>query len=419
MKYASLAASVVLLSLGNVPLYADTFGCTGATTTFAVPTTGLYHIVTTGAQGGNGSSNNQKGGLGAQVSGDFILSAGQVLTIAVGCQAAQSGFSRGAGGGGGSFAVTLGPTPLLIAGGGGGAGIFSPGGNGQVTNNGENGDGNGGSGGMNGAGGGGGTEGGGLNGGGGGGFSGDGTDGAGGNSGKGGQSFLNGLAGGLAGAPGGTKGGFGGGGGGAGAGGGGGGYSCGGGGGGSILPPGGGGGSFISNAATNTFSLPGTNSGDGSVVITAIGPAIPPVLTKAFADSELQLLGPGNTTVLFFTVTNPNPTISMPAVAFTDTLPLGLQIATPNNLQGSCGGGTITAVAGTGSISLSGATLAPSASCTFSVNVSGVAIGTQVNTTTVTAVNGALVGNTATATTSVDMLFFYWFFAAGGGGGHN
>jgi Domain of unknown function DUF11 len=77
-------------------------------------------------------------------------------------------------------------------------------------------------------------------------------------------------------------------------------------------------------------------------------------------------------------------------------------VATPNGLSGTCGGGTITAAAGSGSVALSGAALAASASCTFSVNVTGVAGGTQNNTTsTITSAEG---GPGAAASASVNVL---------------
>jgi hypothetical protein len=141
-----------------------------------------------------------------------------------------------------------------------------------------------------------------------------------------------------------------------------------------------------------------------------------PTITKAFADSQIQLFGL-NSTALSFTLTNPN-TFPLTGFAFTDTLPAGLVVSTPNGVTGSCGGGTITAVAGSNSISLAGATLAGGASCTFSANVSATSVGVFTNTTsTVTAMSGTIVGNAATATIEVNDLFFYWFFAESGGGG--
>src|SRR5262249_17535964 len=73
-------------------------------------------------------------------------------------------------------------------------------------------------------------------------------------------------------------------------------------------------------------------------------------------------------------------TLGLTGIAFTDSLPAGLKVATPNGLSSSCGG-TTTAAAGSGSISLSAGTLAANASCTISLNGTGVAPGVQNNTT--------------------------------------
>jgi hypothetical protein len=108
-------------------------------------------------------------------------------------------------------------------------------------------------------------------------------------------------------------------------------------------------------------------------------------------------------TTLTFTLTNPNAFV-FAGVVFGDVLPAGLLVATPNGLTGSCDAGTITAVAGSGVISLSGATLAANTSCTFAVNVTGVTEGTQVNQTSSvasTSFPGTVVGAFATATITV------------------
>jgi hypothetical protein len=168
----------------------------------------------------------------------------------------------------------------------------------------------------------------------------------------------------------------------------------------------------VQNNTTSTLSdnqgLPGAAA---SATITVLAP--PPTITKAFADSELQLFGAG--TALSFAITNPNA-ITLTSVGFTDTLPAGLVVSTPNGLTAKCGlflpGGGITAVAGSNSISLSGATLPAGASCTFSVNVTGTEIGVQTNTTSTVTSNEAVPGGPATATTSVDFQYFLWFFVS-------
>jgi hypothetical protein len=99
------------------------FMYTGSLVTFTVPTTGSYQILAFGAQSGNGFFNGiGAGGRGAEIGGDFRLTAGETLQIAVGGKGSDEG--AGGAGGGGSFVVGPGNTPLVIAGGGGGGGGF-------------------------------------------------------------------------------------------------------------------------------------------------------------------------------------------------------------------------------------------------------------------------------------------------------
>jgi uncharacterized repeat protein (TIGR01451 family) len=103
---------------------------------------------------------------------------------------------------------------------------------------------------------------------------------------------------------------------------------------------------------------------------------VAPGFSKAFGAATLPL---GGTTSLTFSITNPN-TVGLTGLAFTDTLPGGLVVATPNGLTNHCGG-TATATAGGSSISLSSGTLAASLACTIIVNVTGTSEGAQNNTT--------------------------------------
>lgn len=142
----------------------------------------------------------------------------------------------------------------------------------------------------------------------------------------------------------------------------------------------------------------GTITGTWSATEAPVAPTlVPPSITKAFGASTIPLNG---TTSLSFTIANPKATGSLSGIGFTDNLPAGLVIATPNGLTGSCGGGSITATAGSGSVSLSGATLAASGSCTFGVNVLGTMPGGKNNTTSpVTSSVGD--GNMGSATLAV------------------
>ncbi len=120
---ANTAALALAASIGTAAAAPITFGFTGGFQTFVAPEAGLYAIVASGAQGGTGSF-TARGGLGAQVGGDFLLAGGEALQIAVGGaggNAQPSGVYFSAGGGGGTFVVGPGSTPLLVAGGGGGA----------------------------------------------------------------------------------------------------------------------------------------------------------------------------------------------------------------------------------------------------------------------------------------------------------
>jgi hypothetical protein len=141
------------------------------------------------------------------------------------------------------------------------------------------------------------------------------------------------------------------------------------------------------------------NNGSNTISIRLGHCSLPPTIVKAFGAAYVTLNG---STSLSFTITNPNTTpTTTTGIAFSDTLPAGLIISTPNGLTGSCGGGTITAVAGSGSVSLSGASLAASASCTFSVNVTGASSGTKNNTTGNVTSNEGGTGGTASASVTV------------------
>ena len=59
------------------------FTYTGSLVTFTVPTTETYQILAFGAQGGDSGFPGGTGGLGAEIGGNFALTAGEILQIPV------------------------------------------------------------------------------------------------------------------------------------------------------------------------------------------------------------------------------------------------------------------------------------------------------------------------------------------------
>jgi uncharacterized repeat protein (TIGR01451 family) len=147
----------------------------------------------------------------------------------------------------------------------------------------------------------------------------------------------------------------------------------------------------------NGVQVTSTNGGTGNTSTASITVIDPPSITKSFGTGSIAV---GGSTSLTFTISNPNAGAALSGVDFTDSLPAGLAVSTPNGLTGACGGGTITATEGASSVSLAGATLAGTAICTFSLNVTGVADGVQTNSVTVSASNGGT-GNTSSANITV------------------
>ena len=148
------------------------------------------------------------------------------------------------------------------------------------------------------------------------------------------------------------------------------------------------------NTTGNVTSTEGGNGGTASANVTIVAP---PSIAKAFSPTTIAING---TTQLTLTITNPNAGTALNGVAVTDTFPANLLVATPNALSNTCGG-TATAVAGTGSVSLSGGTIAAGGSCTIVLNVTATANGSYTNTTgNVLSTNGGT-GNTGSATLTV------------------
>ena len=127
------------------------------------------------------------------------------------------------------------------------------------------------------------------------------------------------------------------------------------------------------NTTGNLTSSAG-NSGTATDTL-IVNPA--PVFSKAFSPDTIAS---GGNSTLTFTIDNTSNTAAASSLAFTDTLPAGVSVATPANTANSCGG-TLTATSGTGLITLSGGTVAAGTTCMISVSVTSVTSGMHLNTT--------------------------------------
>ncbi len=153
--------------------------------------------------------------------------------------------------------------------------------------------------------------------------------------------------------------------------------------------------------AVNTTSTVTSNEalpGDPATAITTVVRPAAPVITKSFDDAAILLTA---STTLRLGLTNTQVgSGNLTGVAFTDTLPAQIQATAPLGSTPACGG-TFTVTATT--LSLSGATLAPNATCTLpAVTVKGIQPGQAVNVTSTVTSNEALPGTAATATLAVN-----------------
>src|SRR5207247_3277379 len=83
----------------------------------------------------------------------------------------------------------------------------------------------------------------------------------------------------------------------------------------------------------NSVQVTSTNAGTGNTSNASVTVVAPPVIIKAFGAASIPLNG---STSLTFTIQNNNTTTTLSGVGFSDTLPAGLRISTPNGMTGSC-----------------------------------------------------------------------------------
>ena len=116
-------------------------------------------------------------------------------------------------------------------------------------------------------------------------------------------------------------------------------------------------------------------------------------ITKSFTPASI---GTGDTSILTLVLTNPTGT-NRTAVGVVDTYPAGMVNTTPLTTSNSCGG-TLTATAGGGSVTLSGVTLNAGTTCTVTIQVTAGTAGVYTNTT------GAITASGGGGATASDVL---------------
>ncbi|MFQ5524628.1 MAG: beta strand repeat-containing protein [Thermoanaerobaculia bacterium] len=121
--------------------------------------------------------------------------------------------------------------------------------------------------------------------------------------------------------------------------------------------------------------------------------------TKLF---DPDTIGPGSSTTLTFTITNPD---GIPAglLTFSDDLPAAITVADFPNPTSTCGG-TVEATAGGSSVSFFGGSVAGFGSCEVTVDVTSATAGVHANTSNELTSTDGIAGGTATPTLATDDL---------------
>ncbi|MEM7332178.1 MAG: hypothetical protein AAF490_08800 [Chloroflexota bacterium] len=121
-----------------------------------------------------------------------------------------------------------------------------------------------------------------------------------------------------------------------------------------------------------------------------------PAFAKFFSPTTI---GPGSSSTLTFQITNSSSS-PVTDLAFTDTMPAGMTVSAPLNVSNECAG-TVTATAGSGTITLADGNVAASTSCSISVDVTSSTPGAHLNTSDPLASSEEPVGDVASATLTV------------------
>jgi uncharacterized repeat protein (TIGR01451 family) len=121
-----------------------------------------------------------------------------------------------------------------------------------------------------------------------------------------------------------------------------------------------------------------TASGGGGAIASGVLTVLNhPVVAKAFSPGSISV---GGTSRLTISLSNSNASTNITGAAFIDTYPANLVNAATPNASTTCPGGTVTASAGSGTVSLSGGSIPAGSSCTVTVDVTSSTGGSYTNT---------------------------------------
>ncbi len=118
------------------------------------------------------------------------------------------------------------------------------------------------------------------------------------------------------------------------------------------------------------------NAGSPATADLTVTPLLPS-FSQAFSPDAI---GVNQVSTLNYTIDNSSSVAAATALNFTDTLPVGLVLATPFNGSSTCTAGGFTAVAGGSTIAFSGGSVAAMSSCVVSVDVTSMTLTTFANT---------------------------------------
>ena len=134
-----------------------------------------------------------------------------------------------------------------------------------------------------------------------------------------------------------------------------------------------------------------------TVAVSACGGTtiVPPTLNKAFNSNNITA---GGVSTLTITLSNSNGNAASLSSPLTDTLPSGVVVSEPGST--TCGG-TLTSVAGSSTVTLTGGSIPAGGSCTVTVNVTAANAGTYINSLATGALQTSNGGNAAPAVSTL------------------